>query len=150
MKKYNIKFSCYTHIGKCRSMNQDNFVCDGICREQMNDRLSYPINGVVSVNKRPVFGVFDGMGGQMCGEIAAYIAAESATHIRNINHPIVTLQSFCREANEKICTYAENNKISSMGTTAAMVLFDAKEVIVCNMILNKIVSYLFKCHYSDK
>lgn len=141
MKKYNIKFSCYTHIGKCRSMNQDNFVCDGICRRQENDTLNYPINGIVPVSTRPVFGIFDGMGGQMCGEVAAYIAAESATHIHNVNNPIITLQTFCREANERICAYAKSHEISSMGTTAAILLFTANEVIVCNIGDSKIYCY---------
>ena len=26
---YTVRFSCYTHVGRVRKANQDNFLCDG-------------------------------------------------------------------------------------------------------------------------
>ena len=133
MRKYRIRYFCCTHTGKCRSLNQDNFICNGICRDAVNDTLKYPISGIVSASETPLFGVFDGMGGEMCGEIAAYIAAESATYLNCKNNLIGTMQAFCKETNEKICQYAQNHDIGRMGTTAAMLLFGTKEVVLCNI-----------------
>lgn len=141
MKKYNVRFFCCTHIGKCRGLNQDNFICNGIYKEAINDTLKYPISGTVAVSEKPLFGVFDGMGGEMRGEEAAYIAAECASHLNYKNNLIGTMLIFCKEANEKICHYAENNDISRMGTTAAMLLFDTKEVVLCNIGDSKIFQY---------
>ena len=50
MKKYKIRYFCCTHTGKCRSLNQDNFICNGICRDAVNDTLKYPISGIVSAS----------------------------------------------------------------------------------------------------
>ena len=145
MKKYKIRYFCCTHTGKCRSLNQDNFICNGICRNAVNDTLKYPISGIVSASETPLFGVFDGMGGEMCGEMAAYIAAESASHLRCKNNLVGTMLTFCKEANEKICQYAEYNDIIRMGTTAAMLLFDKEEVVLCNIGDSKIFQYSKGC-----
>ena len=75
---YKISFSCISHIGNVRSKNQDNFICDGQYMEFDNAEMDLQISGDVISKKPTLFGIFDGMGGEECGEIASYIAAKEA------------------------------------------------------------------------
>ena len=130
---YNILFSCITHKGNCRSINQDNFICDGQCIEYDTLEIKSLLKGKVASKKPSLFGVFDGMGGEECGEIASYIAAKEALATTYNKNSVLTFEDICKRANEKICTYARENKISTMGTTAAMLLFTKKEITLCNI-----------------
>lgn len=89
--------------------------------------------GTVSSNKASVFGVFDGMGGEECGEVASFIAAKNAAKIKIGKTPNADLARFCNDANKDICEYADQNNISSMGTTAAILAFTKKGVTLCNI-----------------
>lgn len=130
---YNIQFSCISHIGNCRSMNQDNFICDGRYMEIKNDNIQFPLNGCV-YNKSPsFFGIFDGMGGEECGEIASFIAAKRASRITVGKDAIADILQYCLDVNEEICRYICDKSLSAMGTTAAMLVFTNKDIILCNI-----------------
>lgn len=131
--KYIIEYSCVSHIGKLRGINQDNFICNYEYMSPNTEYYEFPINGTVFPQDFAVFGVFDGMGGEECGEIAAFIAAETAAKIKFKDEPITQIRTFCKLANRKICDYAQDNSISSMGTTAAMLCFCEKEIVLCNV-----------------
>ena len=158
--KYKVYYSCCSHIGKRRSMNQDNFCCngkymretagavkilditDGTGEDGVGDNMAvstakadkqFPISGCVEKDGTHLFAVFDGMGGEERGEKAAQIAAECAAKFTVRTEPIEDLKRFCREANEEICRYAMENDIPSMGTTAAILLFTEQEIYLCNI-----------------
>lgn len=137
---FKIKFSCTSHIGKCRKINQDNYVCQGRFAE-LDDKSEYPMTGSFSVDDGELMGVFDGMGGEMCGEQAAYIAAKEAAQTQIASKPSETLYEFCKKANALICDYADKNQIDFMGTTAAILAFDRNGVILCNIGDSKIFRY---------
>ncbi|MCR4656565.1 MAG: hypothetical protein K5770_10105 [Lachnospiraceae bacterium] len=44
-------------------------------------------------------GIFDGMGGEECGEVASLIASECAAKLTVGTDRVETLLSFCEEAN---------------------------------------------------
>lgn len=138
---YKISFSCISHIGNVRSKNQDNFICDGQYMEFDNPKMDLPISGDVISKKPTLFGIFDGMGGEECGEIASYIAAKEAAATPLGKDGTTVLKEYCMRSNDKICEYAENNGISSMGTTAAMLLFSKKEITLCNIGDSKIFRF---------
>lgn len=131
--RYEILYSCISHIGNARSINQDNFICNGIYMKIDNPEIKFPLNGKVISKTPTLFGIFDGMGGEECGEVASYIAAKEASAISIKKDGVPTLTEYCKRANTKICEYAENNAISAMGTTAAMLLCSKDEITLCNI-----------------
>lgn len=139
--KYNIHYFCNSHIGKCRTINQDNFICDGAYWNTEDDQLRLPLRGTIDNSYHPLFGVFDGMGGEEQGEVAALIAAKCASQLYIGNQSSVDLVEFCKQANQKICEYATKNNIVSMGTTAALLLFSEKDIFLCNIGDSKIFRY---------
>ncbi len=130
---YKIHYSCLSHIGNVRNINQDNFVCDGRCIENAEAVIEFPLCGTKTSKESSVFGVFDGMGGEECGEIASYIASKVATEIVIGKDAAADLSQFCHKANTAICDYATLHEVSSMGTTAAMLVFAEKDVVLCNI-----------------
>ena len=131
---YKIEYYYASSIGKCRKANQDNFSCNGKYMESENQGTGGVKEGVVSVKERPVFGVFDGMGGEERGEMAAFIASK---HMAEFSFSKEGSEKgffdFCSQANRQICQYAEENQVSSMGTTAAILRFEKKKSCLCNI-----------------
>lgn len=92
-----------------------------------------PLSGCSGSDRRPVFGVFDGMGGEECGDIAALLAAKEASMITVSDKPERDLVYFCQGANAEICRYADRHGIQTMGTTVALLAFTEEEIIFCNI-----------------
>ena len=130
---YKIHYSCLSHIGNVRNVNQDNFICDRRYMENDETSIKFPISGTKTSKDVAVFGIFDGMGGEECGEIASYIASKAALDIEIGKDATTALSQFCQKANLDICDYATLHEVSSMGTTAAMLVFTEKEVALCNI-----------------
>ena len=122
-----------SHIGNIRSSNQDNFFCVGEYMDCINKGTDDIISGTISPSSKPLFAVFDGMGGEEQGEMAAYIASEQMSKFKFQKDPLKSLLDYCVVANSEICNFAQGNNIHSMGTTAAMLLFDKKKVYMCNI-----------------
>lgn len=131
--RYKIHYACLSHIGKVRSINQDNFICDGHCMKIGDTSVTAPICGKKKTKHLPLFGIFDGMGGEECGEIAAYIASQTASVLKIGEEAFADLSAFCQQANTAICNYAAEHEISAMGTTAALLAFTKEEVVLCNI-----------------
>lgn len=130
---HQIHFSCVSHTGNRRSMNQDNFICDGQYMKPENDTTRFPLAGCVDTRSPALFGVFDGMGGEECGEIASFLAAQKASTLTMGSDIIRELTQFCKDANQVICDYARDHAVEAMGTTAAMLVFAPKEIALCNI-----------------
>ena len=132
-------FITYTVLcskGNVRAKNQDNFWCMGKFLNCENDGLAEPIIGMIETKDLPAFAVFDGMGGEQHGEVAAHIAArsfDSAYKACPKNDTKKFLLGACAKMNEAICTLAEEMHIRSTGTTAAILMFGKKEVFICNI-----------------
>ena len=138
---YRVYYSCVSHIGNVRSINQDNFFCDGKYSCVDNAALAFPLNGSLPCNQPFMIGVFDGMGGEECGEVASLIAAKCTAETAIGAQPLDNLKEYCKKANEQICTYAAENGISAMGTTAAILAFTKKEITLCNIGDSKIFRF---------
>ena len=138
---YKIEYSCICDIGKWREANQDNFICNKIYQDDRLEKLIYPLNGNISSNEVDILGVFDGMGGEQCGEVASLLAAKYAAELQLSDNPIDDLMTFCKKANEIIYTYATEHEISSMGTTAAILEFSKQGIYLCNIGYSKIFRF---------
>lgn len=125
---------CYylvSDVGKKRKNNQDNFICDKMFNEP--ETMHTRRGGKVFLDETVMFGIFDGLGGEEKGEEASYIAAREAANITFSKDIERDLRLYCRETNKKICKYAEEDNITSMGTTMATICFSRKKVFVCNI-----------------
>lgn len=138
---FKIHYSCLSHIGNIRRINQDNFICSGRYLDTNDSPMIFPLCGTKNSDDMSVFGIFDGMGGEECGEVAAYIASKTASDIKIGSDAATDLSQFCFRANDEICDYAELNGISAMGTTAAMLAFTEKEIVLCNIGDSKIFRF---------
>lgn len=136
---YQIEYAYTCHIGKIRNNNEDNFWCCGDSLEAQNQGMSHIRSGYMKQSEYPLLAVFDGMGGESCGEMAAFLAAEACGEdfktakdgIRN--DPEEFLNEICESMNQAICDYGRTNKINSMGTTAALLAFAEDAVYSCNL-----------------
>lgn len=139
--RYSILYACVSHPGKVRRVNQDNFICNGQYMEPDGNALSFPLRGTCNCAENPLFGVFDGMGGEQCGEVAAEIAARQASNLRVHGDGLDVLAAFCRRANRAICDFSAQNGVTSTGTTAAMLLFMKHKIFLCNIGDSKIFRF---------
>lgn len=136
---YQIEYAYTCHIGKIRNNNEDNFWCCGDSLEAQNQGMSHIRSGYMKQSEYPLLAVFDGMGGESCGEMAAFLAAEGCgEHFKTAkdgirNDPEEFLNEICESMNQAICDYGRTNKINSMGTTAALLAFAEDAVYSCNL-----------------
>ena len=136
---YQIEYAYTCHIGKIRNNNEDNFWGCGDSLEAQNQGMSHIRSGYMIQSEYPLLAVFDGMGGESCGEMAAFLAAEACgEHFKTAkdgirNDPEEFLNEICESMNQAICDYGRTNKINSMGTTAALLAFAEDAVYSCNL-----------------
>lgn len=136
---YQIEYAYTCHIGKIRNNNEDNFWCCGDSLEAQNQGMSHIRSGYMKQSEYPLLAVFDGMGGESCGEMAAFLAAEACgEHFKTAkdgirNDPEEFLNEICESMNQAICDYGRTNKINSMGTTVALLAFAEDAVYSCNL-----------------
>lgn len=136
---YHIKYAVVSHIGNIRRNNEDNYWCAGEFLPAENTGTDGAKSGDEKCSARPLFAVFDGMGGESCGEIAAHLSAAACgkwyTDRRKLlmKDSTVFWNELCREMNRVVCSYAKENRIRTMGSTAAMIAFDQKYGYACNL-----------------
>ena len=70
-----IKFAVRSEIGSVRTNNEDNLYCNGIIMTVSERGRPFFWAGITE--SPAVFAVFDGMGGEDCGELASLTAAQS-------------------------------------------------------------------------
>lgn len=136
---YRIEYAYVCHIGKVRNNNEDNFWCCGESLPAQNQGMDHIRSGSISQSELPLLAVFDGMGGESCGEMASFLAAKACGdfYIQNkkeiFDQPETFLEDACKAMNRAVCSYSEENKIRSMGTTAAMLVFTGDGAYGCNL-----------------
>ena len=133
IKKYTIEYACVCALGKVRRNNEDNFCCAGRIREDIYSVEDASVSGAVSSETNELFAVFDGMGGEACGEIASFVAAShSELFARDREQYEEYLYELAEHLNEKVREETEARSLVMMGTTAAMIQFSRDDVYVLN------------------
>lgn len=136
---FQIEYAYTSHIGKVRTNNEDNFWCLGHSMEAENNGLGKIVHGTAALKDFPFFAVFDGMGGESQGEMASYLAAQAAGEFYAANqkqfenNPREFMEKLCSTMNHAVCAYAEENKVRSMGSTAAVLMFAKDRFASCNL-----------------
>ena len=106
---------------------------------QVNNGTSGVYSGTMNAEDIPAFAVFDGMGGESLGEAASHLAAEGFDEYYKENKgkfrqdPGNYIEEVSRYMNRKVCAFAEENHIRSMGSTAVMILFGEDWYAVSNL-----------------
>lgn len=118
MKK-TIEFYALSEAGKVRKENQDKIFVSKFSLMKKNESRKFVY-----------FAVFDGMGGEQCGDIASQIAVDTLKAYEGTN---VALDDLCKLINKRICRYMTENSINQMGTTAAIIRISSDTVTVCNI-----------------
>ncbi len=133
-----IEFAYMTHPGWYRKKNEDNLVCGRSYLPLAHGGLEGPAAGDAAPAP-PLFGVFDGMGGEARGEMASYLAAKTAAEWPRLSAG--QLDPLCRRMNRAICGYAANEHLRSAGTTASLLLFDRRGAVCCHIGDSRICRY---------
>lgn len=124
-----IEYSAATSCGKIRTENQDRLFADG--KISPKNASEYSCCGV-AVSEPSTFAVFDGMGGERCGAKAAELAVKSLAEEESSDETS-RLTELCMTTNGTICEYMQTNRISAMGTTAAILRFYENGAEICNI-----------------
>lgn len=136
---YEIEYAYTSHVGKIRANNEDNFWCCGESLPAQNFGTSGIFAGNASQKTLPVLAVFDGMGGESCGEVAAETAVREFGRFYGENReklkkfPEEFLEEICDSMNRQVVRYGEENRIGSMGTTTAFAAFSRDGIYVGNL-----------------
>ena len=129
---YRIDYACASLRGALRLRNQDNLFCDGFFLPADHDGTAGLISGSAVPGVPCFFAVFDGLGGEPCGETASFLAARTLS-AADPQGGEAALSAACAEANRLIVRFAEENRLSACGTTAAMLLLDAGSACWCTI-----------------
>ena len=128
--------ACASNIGKKRPQNEDNFYFDGKFLPQKNDGTKKTLKLRKNCRRGTLVGVFDGMGGEACGEVASHLAASEAAKFVKSNKaddPVAYFQKLCDIQNRSICRETNVLRSGRMGTTSVCLLFLGDEVYSCNL-----------------
>lgn len=128
-----------THTGNLRSHNEDNLYVDGVFRGNVQQ------NNVLVRGRHEsgpyVYAVFDGLGGEACGEQASLIAALGLKGMEQ-RGVVRDIDCFVSAANRAIMEEAVRNEVRTMGTTAVIAVIEGSEAKVYNIGDSR--AYLFK------
>ncbi len=107
---------------------------------EINYGLDRIHSGVLARSDSPVFAVFDGMGGEEAGETAAFLAAREMDRLEKKKlsltermFPERMIINTCDQLNQRICAFAKEHRISTMGCTTAYVKFIGGAVYCVNL-----------------
>lgn len=133
MRKNKVEYAVVCSTGKLRRNNEDNFYCGAHLRENVNDTADVAFSGTADADANELFAVFDGMGGEACGEVASFVAAaESARFLQKKDAYTEYLRELAQLLNEKIREETEARSLVLMGTTAAMLQVAGEDVYILN------------------
>lgn len=132
-KSFVIDYCCISTIGKVRRNNEDNFYCNGEYRRNPDSVENEIYTGHVTTEMNEVFAVFDGMGGEACGEVASFIAAQHCDiFCRDKHNYDEYLYELSNILNDCIREETVARSLVLMGTTAAMIQFAKDEIYILN------------------
>ena len=136
---YEIEYAYFCHRGLIRANNEDNYWCAGESLEADHEGSSEVRHGCLTVSDGGVLAVFDGMGGESCGEIASWLGSKTMGETTESLRALVRQdpEGFMREAgqrmNSAVVQYARENRIGSMGSTMVGAAFGENGMCVYNL-----------------
>lgn len=132
-KPYTIEYACLCVVGKVRKNNEDNFFCDGVIRNEPDSNHDVSVKGEVKSGENSLFAVFDGMGGEACGEVASFVAAQNCIgfYEARAQYDEYLYELLC-ELNDRVLEETSARSLVLMGSTAAMIQFNKDRIYIAN------------------
>lgn len=128
--------SVVTDVGRERDNNEDNFFLNsGTYNHDMCDHMSCSESFVLS--RRAVYAVYDGMGGESYGEVAACTASSMMVEMQKSisqsddSQVMDRVQDYAAAVNDRLIDIM-TEKSCRMGTTVAVICIESDEVIPYN------------------
>ena len=119
-----------SHVGNVRSHNEDNIYVRGIFKSEIaKDNILVRGN---KVSGPYTFGVFDGLGGEACGEQASLIAALGLKTMEE-RRGAVDIDIYVSTAHKAILKEAKLKDAHNMGTTAVVVQAVSNQATIFNV-----------------
>lgn len=108
--------------GSVRRNNEDNISLNGKYYPANHDDVMIPAEAFAEGCRA---GVFDGLGGELQGEMASYLAAKVFSESEDMDGDAEEyLMTLSKRMNEEVCSYMTAEKIKQMGTTMAAMFFE--------------------------
>lgn len=136
--EFRLDAACASNIGKIRKNNEDNILFFNKTLPENNRGLRNPNTGETTISEPMCLAVFDGMGGEDYGEIAAFTAAQTLKEELLLQSEFLVpekqrLTDLCSAMNLAVVRQAQKLRTNRMGTTVAMLYFLPRRVYVCNL-----------------
>lgn len=136
--KFVIHAACGCQTGKVRKNNEDNFYFDGKFLEQENLGLEHPICCTRTLRQKLCMAIFDGMGGENFGGLAAYVAARQLQQAKRVFADFFIsdrayLEKLTQQLNEAVSSAQAEMCTDRMGTTMVGLYFSGRYVYACNV-----------------
>ena len=128
-----------SHRGNVRKHNEDNIYVDGMFRHDLSrDNVLYHSRRGSSPH---VFAVFDGLGGEACGEQASLIAALGLRAMEDRN-ATGDIRTYIRTTHKTIINESIHMDARNMGTTGAAAVISGDQATIWNVGDSRV--YLFR------
>lgn len=136
--QYLLDAACGCNTGKVRRNNEDNFFFDGKCLEQDNQGMRNTACFSDTLKNGLCVAVFDGMGGEHYGEVAAFTAARQMQAIdRTFSDFFISerkhLLKLTAQLNAAIVEAKRELCVERCGCTMAALYFSSGYVYSCNV-----------------
>lgn len=143
---YDYKSSCISRTGKIRNDNEDNFYFNGKSLPYVNSGIDKAIYAEGTSKDPKVIAVFDGMGGEIGGELAAVTGAETLKAlVEKLTSKAVQPRKYLNESvqimNEAVFRNSCEHGITRSGTTTAIFYFALDQFYICNVGDSRIYRY---------
>lgn len=129
---YFAQIACSCHVGRVRRENEDNLYFFGAVLSEGNLGLPEVTRRRAPLVLPVTLAVFDGMGGEAYGEVAARIAAEILKDALD-DDPRADLTQVCQKANSEIYQESTRRRVSAMGSTAVILRLSGSGAEVVNV-----------------
>ena len=133
-----LQYALRSDVGRVRLNNEDNFICDGQYRKNV-DQTSSAFSGTAN-DRHFLAGVCDGMGGADLGEVASLLTVQNLTSC-SLKAVPETAVADLKRANTAICEAIARNHDRPMGSTATLLYLDQGQFITCNLGDSRIYHY---------
>jgi len=135
---YQYEAACISRTGLVRDENEDNFLFHGKTLLCENHGLKTALYTEGTTKEPLFFAVFDGMGGEIGGEIAASIGAETLKAqtvklLENVIQPRPFLMDAVEEMNSSIFDKSKELGVKRIGTTVALAYVYLDQIYICNV-----------------
>lgn len=129
-----LELACITNTGLHREHNEDNFLFFGSVMPQEHQSIAEPLLATAPTSETIVVAVFDGMGGELAGEAASFVAAMRLKELSlSLEASEPDLQQAFREMQDAVRDMRTNWKLSSTGTTAVVLACQNETALVGNL-----------------